>query len=210
MSKAIIIPAAGFGKRMGEIESKEMLISPQTHEPLINFSLNLAKLVQAKPIVITRETKQNLISHLEQKKIHPQIVGITKEWAHTVLLSKDSWEENNVLILPDVEFSPLGIVKDLFLALQNHELAFATFDVKIPNLWGMVFGQESGIHIAEKPSVNIDEAKAWGIIAFKKDKGEELFTKILESTDDHEYKKVQATYKILKVEKFIDLTRGQL
>jgi bifunctional N-acetylglucosamine-1-phosphate-uridyltransferase/glucosamine-1-phosphate-acetyltransferase GlmU-like protein len=212
MDRTIIIPAAGFGKRVGSLESKELLISPTTQKPLIDFSLSLAQKSNATPVVITRLKKRNLIEYLEEKKIQALIVDETKEWADTVLKSKAHWKKFNLLILPDSEFAPLSLIEDMFKQLETKDFVFATFKVEDVTKWGIYHPiNENSFSIAEKPHNSFHEQDlAWGLIAFRDTHGEELFSKILESHDDHQYKILNATSSTLYLNHFIDLTRGEL
>ena len=87
----IIIPAAGFGTRVGSPEAKEMLIL-QDQQPLIDFAIQLAKENQAVAHVITRKEKKSLIAHLQnQTAVNIQLIEPSKEWPDTILKSKDFW-----------------------------------------------------------------------------------------------------------------------
>ena len=58
---SVVIPAAGFGSRMGNPVAKEMLTNPGTGLKFVNLSLQQAKNMGAKIILITRKEKKELI-----------------------------------------------------------------------------------------------------------------------------------------------------
>lgn len=215
-ARLIIIPAAGFGTRMGAPEAKEMLPRPAgshlSGEPLIAWSLRLAKLTGARVHVITRPEKKSLIDYIHTQaddSISLQMVGATKEWPETLLLSEPYWQKSNIILLPDVDFSPDTIVEDLFCKMESNEsdLVFATIAKNGYRTWGVV-DQASNSH-CEKPLVATASACAWGVFGFQKEFGKAILQQMLESTFDHHWWKLPGRASFLSLERFEDLTRGK-
>ncbi len=204
----IIIPAAGYGTRIGSPEAKEMLTLSGT-QPLIDFSLNIAKLNQATAHVITRKEKKSLISYLENKEnVSLQTIEPSKEWPDTILQSKPFWEDYNLLILPDTRFAPLDRTTELLQALENYEMSVGYFNPDALNTWGAFDSQSTTYKLIEKPNIiDTKNLYAWGIIGFRKNVGEELFRLILESTLDHQFKTTSFSYQAIQLDYFEDLTR---
>jgi len=204
----IIIPAAGFGTRVGSPEAKEMLIL-QDQQPLIDFAIQLAKENQAVAHVITRKEKKSLIAHLQnQTAVNIQLIEPSKEWPDTILKSKDFWGDYNILILPDTRFAPTSIIPQLISDLSNHDITVGYFEPNQLDSWGAFDITSSSYRLIEKPKQeNTKNLKAWGIIGFRKNIGEELFKLILESTLDHQFKSTSFSFKATALEFFNDLTR---
>src|SRR3990167_336203 len=107
--RTMLIPAAGLGTRVGSPEAKEMLPRPAgvsfENEPMITMALQLAAECEAKPHVITREEKVSLVKYLSKMRtpladliappISVQLVGATREWPDTLLLSRPAWSDYN-------------------------------------------------------------------------------------------------------------------
>ncbi len=204
----IIIPAAGFGTRVGSPEAKEMLTLSGT-QPLIDFSLEIAKLNRATAHVITRKEKKSLISYLQHKdNVSLQIIEPSKEWPDTILQSKPFWEDFNLLILPDTRFAPLQRTTELLQGLKNYDLTVGYFNPNALETWGAFDNQSATYKLIEKPKMlDTKYLRAWGIIGFRKNIGEELFKLILESTIDHQFKTTTFSYQAIQLEYFEDLTR---
>lgn len=204
----IIIPAAGYGTRVNSPLSKEMLNIDGTG-PLINYALKIADENKADSIVITRSEKTNLVEHLTSfSSVKTLLCNQTLEWPETVLYSKDEWGDKNVLLLPDTRFSPVNIIPTLISDLDRYSLSIGAFDVSSnQNTWGGFDFTSPSYTLIEKPNTDFFNFKAWGIIAFKKEIGEELFTKILDSTFDHAWKKTNFNYISHDLNFFKDLTR---
>jgi hypothetical protein len=186
--------------------------SARAGEPLIAWSLHLAKMAGARVHVITRPEKNNLIEYIStyaDDSVAVQMVGETKEWPDTLLLSEPHWQKNNIVLLPDVEFSPDTIVNDLFCKLESNDsdLVFATIEKNGYRTWGVV-DKESLSH-CEKPLVATDSACAWGVFGFQKDYGKAILQQMLESTFDHHWWKLPGRSSFLSLEQFEDLTRDK-
>ncbi len=82
----ILIPAAGYGTRMGSPPAKEILHAPDTQSPLIERALSLTKKLGCRAHVITRKEKTSLIEYVIDYSNHNhlettiQIVNPTREW----------------------------------------------------------------------------------------------------------------------------------
>jgi|SRR5271165_5519077 len=203
MSKTLcIIPAAGLGSRMSmkHNESKEMLIDPCTHEPIIKWGLDLCKKHHIEPLVVTRKEKQDLIDYLALQGVNTLIIEPSGEWPTTVLASERLWYDNNILLLPDTRFQPENTIKHVEDALLLDKPAvFALHSVPDVSKWGMV--DLNGY--CEKPNDN-HSGWAWGLIGFKDYCGEELFSEML---DKGIYNEHAGFPNFLFLDKFTDLTR---
>lgn len=201
-----IIPCSGFGTRMNmkPNESKEMLedkIFDCKH--IIDYSLKQCKFFNLNPLVITRKDKKDLIKYLKQNKIEYMIYEPKpeEEWYHSVLASKDHWEENNLLILPDTRFNSIFCIEDIERGLKlGNNAVMALHEVADPSKWGIILNR--GYTLLEKPkNFKGDKFWAWGLIGFKHTYGQELFSsvKCLELTN------VGFVY----LKSFQDITRGK-
>lgn len=200
-----IIPACGFGTRMNMLphESKEMLIDPKTNQPLIQYHLDICKKYNIAPLVITRKIKKDLIKYLIDNDIdHIALDEGGSEWQQTILLTQSLWLTYNFLFLPDTRFEPETIIKDMLTSLKlGANYVFALHPVKDGAKWGIVQNYtlfEKHGYFGEIPENEDQNYDAWGIIAFHKECGEELFK---DST-----KLNNASFCFLN--KFIDLTRN--
>lgn len=215
----LILPAAGYGTRVGSPEAKELLPHPNTGLPLIEKSLNLAKENNWDVHVITRKEKQSLIEFLKnygKKKnlnIEIQIVDKTKEWPDSILKSENYWHQKNIFILPDTEWNPMNApVKLLEEINADSKIALGVFHVDDLSTWGAVSYKSEKVFFCEKPQEvfkrEYNSTKAWGLIAFDKSAGKLLFELLLESTFDHQWKVgPEIQYSIIELNSFFDLTR---
>ncbi len=185
-SKKLIIPAAGFGRRMGSPPAKELLLGSQGF-PMIEFALGIGRKLAIPSLVIVRREKTELIDYLQK---HPmfalgllqlQEIEPSAEWSATVLASQKSWVDHNLLVLPDTEFAPIDIVEKMFSSSKS--IQAAVFEVKDPKNWGVIQNiQAESFEIADKPeNLEVTRAKAWGLLGFDKNAGEVLFQSILGS-----------------------------
>lgn len=208
----LILPAAGFGRRVGSPPAKELLINPFTQRPLIDFYLDLAKSFSLDVLVITRKDKVELVDYLRAKgNLSVLLIGESLEWPDTVLKSKDWWREKNILALPDTYFSPLDTISDLVRSLDEFTFVAGTFDVLRPNTWGVL--EKAGKHyfVGEKPENWIElekkNGKAWGLLGFQKSVGALLFNILLESNMQKKWIQWPYDCKEHPLEFFKDLTR---
>lgn len=214
---SIVIPAAGFGSRMGGPISKEMLVNPATGLKFIDLSLQQAKILGAKVVLITRKEKKELIQYVtsfcEEQRLLLEVLEIqpTSEWPETVLMSEHCWTERNLLLLPDTDWQPSNFVQQLIQDWDRNpsEVIYGVFPSH-KNNWGYVKVVE-GLWLCEKPqsSIDLDGYQAWGMIGFKKEIGAKLFREHLTSTFDHQVKFLKISAQIKKMDAFFDRTRGE-
>jgi hypothetical protein len=205
----VLIPAAGFGKRAGFPESKEMLPRRCTGRPLIEQPILLALNRGWKPLVITRKEKRTLTAFVKAfKDCEILEVTETEEWPDSLLKSRDIWSDSNIVILPDTEFSPLEIIDEMNSKLrEGAESVFSVFEVSDASPWGMIAKRGNEYFLCEKPKVFSSHQLAWGLFGFKKNAGEHLLKMMLESTLDHQWKALKTSPMLLNLSGFSDLTR---
>lgn len=212
---SVVIPAAGFGTRMGLPLAKEMLVNPATGRKFINLSLQQAKVLGAKVILITRKEKKELVDYVslfcEEQHLLLEVIQIepTREWPETVLMSQHCWSEKNLLILPDTDWNPSDFLQDLIQDWEQNtsDVIYGVFESNKSN-WGYVKAGE-GLWICEKPAHPIEGFAAWGFIGFKKEVGSKLFREHLSSTFDHQVKFLRISARTKKMAAFFDRTRGE-
>ena len=217
----VIVPAAGFGRRVGSPESKEMLLR-EDGSYLIDFALDWARENECRCLVLTRKEKKNLIDYLnaksKQQDLQISIVSETRDWPETLLLSAPYWQKWNLVFLPDMSFEPRSALKDgLTLFKQNqsqvenepdlivwsHEISEAR------SSWGYILSEgPHKLHLAEKPKQD-RRGRAWGLYAFQSTIGLDLLRAQAASNRDHEWKMLALKCKEVFLESFRDLTRGQ-
>lgn len=199
---AAIIPCCGYGTRMNMPidKSKELLINPNTDEPLIEWHLELCKLFDIEPICIVRPEKQDLIDYLRISGVKTILYTPEEKqsWAETIYNNKDHYNEKNILLLPDTVFAPKKALKQVKNALYKYPLVFATHLVyDYPN-WGIVRPNK----LYEKPQSldfrYIQEA-AWGLIGFT---DAQIFKDLIDKKESD-----IKNYKVININKFKDLTR---
>ncbi len=208
-----IIPSAGYGTRMNckLNESKELMIDPVTGKYLIDYSLDLCYKYNIEPIVISRIEKEDLNSYLRSKEVeHIVLKKPGKEWAETVLKSQGLWAEKNILLLPDTRFTPESRFDDIKYQIDHgSKLVLGVHEVPemSQNKWGIV--ASNGIY--EKPNIKLDQYRglgttAWGIIAFRKEIGYNLFSRL---SENHQFlwKDDLVNPAIFRLDSFVDITR---
>lgn len=204
----VLIPAAGFGRRVGSPEAKEMLPDPQG-QPLIAAALDLALGRGWDVVVATRAEKKSLVQYLENRGVEILLLEPTQEWPQTVLKTKSVWREWNLLLLPDCRFQPEVILDEIWAQAQKSKArAYAgVFKVDSGRKWGCLRQNREGRwSIAEKPLEQKPEL-AWGIWLFHKDVGEELFQRCFDSQVDHSWQSLSFDLQTVELESFKDLTR---
>ncbi len=212
----VVLPAAGFGTRVGSPQAKEVQIGPEG-KPLIERALQQAA-IRGWPVhVITRKEKTQLIDYLKQYSVREnldvtvQIIEPSQEWPDTVLKSAPYWRKTNLLCLPDTSFEPQRIWDELIKALNTDpemDLSVASFKPKDFSTWGVFRKESDQVQICEKPREVKSETVAWGLIGFRAKKGEKLFQAQLASTFDHQWKDLSLRGQFFPLEDFKDLTRG--
>jgi hypothetical protein len=129
----------------------------------------------------------------------------TREWPETILSSSDLWHAKNILLLPDVRFSPASALQYTAQGLQERQslsLALHTVPADQTNKFGMVSAQDE--IITEKPQFWAESTtEAWGILGFTKDIGRPLF-EALGNRTPFRFPKYTA---FVKLNQFKDLTR---
>lgn len=208
MNSRILIPAAGFGKRVGSPIAKELLPHPKTGRPMIAETVDKAGGLGS-PLVITRAEKRDLIEYLAKNNIEYQVIDETREWPDTILAAKKYWLDTNLILLPDTDYSPISITSLLLNVLDFSEttVSLGVFKVDDFNNWGMIDLDSDTLCIADKPSFNKNNTLAWGLIAFCYSNGDTLFQAISNSNKDKLWKETGLKYKFFKLEHFSDLTR---
>jgi dTDP-glucose pyrophosphorylase len=219
----VLIPAAGFGTRVGSPAAKELFLGP-SGSPLIAFGLEQARLRGWPVHVITRKEKFELIQYLQGYRqqtgiqLEIQLIEPSREWPDTLLKSEPYWGEKNLLCLPDTVFEPLEIWDDL--ATANVDLAAATFKPADFSTWGVFrttapSGSQIGerrLWVCEKPQeqdVDTNTFQAWGILCWRKNAGQALLSAQLESGQDRKWRALNMTYKSFDLDLFQDVTRGK-
>lgn len=227
----MVLPAAGYGLRAQALGSKEILPLWQGR-PLIDFHLENALQFGMDVHLITRESKKDLIFHVEDfcKKAglssQIQLIETTGEWPLSVLKSQDFWRQRNILCLPDTVFSPNFLLQQILEMLSdNLKLVVGSFVPEIEkdrkfSQWGWMRSHESGLNhqerleIWEKPFLKSGFKReayvAWGVIGFQADVGETLFSALEESTQKKQKTFVMASSRILNLQSFSDLTRSRV
>lgn len=215
----VIIPAAGYGTRIGSPPAKEMLTRPGASEAFIDLPIRLSIQRGWRVVVVTRSDKSLLIEHIHHR--YPQVelclIGPTPDWQRSVLLSRGVWGERNLLWLPDVEFSPIAALDNVAAMLEDHDVAVAHHAVDTPRVWGHVW-QELGnstqgehFYVIEKPSGELMAGMfAWGLIGFKRDFGEKLLKAQWLSQKEQRPQRVEGRLGSCRLTHFEDLTRGTL
>lgn len=208
MSLKAIIPAAGYGVRMGMHvnESKEMLQDPNdSNKRIIDYSLDLCYKYGIEPVVISRIEKNDLNSYLNIKGVeHIILKKPGKEWAETVLKSSGLWGEKNILILPDTRFDEDIIPKLLNDLAWNHNsdvvAAVHEIDPKDSEKWGVIYNN----HIYEKcPNITASNL-AWGLLAWNgKSAALDIFYELTPGFKYTQWNDIP----YIKMNKFLDVTR---
>jgi hypothetical protein len=207
----ILVPAAGFGRRVGSPEAKELFLRDDG-TLLIDLAIQTGTQRGWPVHVITRPEKKTLIRYLEQfSNVTVQLIGATFDWPETLLLSEPHWHPWNLVFLPDMDFKPQSIVDDLqfMMSLEKADVITANHVVTDPQKWGLLWPEKDwGLTVGEKVPVNTSEPRwAWGLYAFKKHVGKELLTAQLESCRDHRLRHLQLRAASLQLHEFVDLTR---
>ena len=199
-----IIPCCGFGTRMNmeKHQAKELLDDSENNDcPIILWTIQQCKNNKIEPFCIVRKEKVDLIEYLKEQSVDFLITEPGKEWQDTVLKSKDYWADENILILPDTRWKPNHILRHMKDSIKFDDAVFALHKVQDPQNWGIIYHDM----IFDKPVCFSTEQNAWGLIAFKKHYGEELFNKINAISNKQRILK-NTSYVIL--DEFKDITRG--
>jgi len=221
----IIIPAAGYGVRMGKVPAKELLPHPKTRRPFIVEAIEKHKCLGSPFHIISRNDKMELNHFLYQMQkerkdisIDVQLIDPSKEWPETILRSEPYWFDWNLLLLPDADYTPLiteSVISDLLSVNEfefhfQNQAYFFVFNTMTPSLWSLVDISPESFDIVEKPSKEKERvsAQAWGLILFHRKVGKKLFRALLESSMDHQWKFMDFRAQTISLNDFEDLTRG--
>lgn len=169
MKKQVIIPAAGFGKRMNMApnQSKEMLLV--NGKPMIDWAIQHCIDAGLEVVVNTRSEKEDLVRHLLSYAKLGQIKLLLDpgdEWADTCLRAANVEYYHSLVLLPDTRFDNIKYVLDLFKHSEGWTKFIGTHTVKDPENWGIIDGNR----IVEKPDYAcVDtEVYAWGVLGVHK------------------------------------------
>lgn len=214
-SGVVLIPCAGFGNRVGRPPAKELLIDPETQRPMIERSLKEAHRLGFRAHIITRKEKTSLVDTVENiaQNLHLnyslQFVEPTQEWPDTLMQSYPFWEDQNLVLLPDTQWTANLASEILIQNLSEADISYGVFNPPSLTTWGCVkVENESQFSLCEKPtSPNLSEFSAWGLMAFRRDTGLLALNAHLKSTFDHQIHTLNARMKVFKLDNFKDLTR---
>lgn len=225
-SPTLLIPAAGFGTRVGSPPSKELYLRPDSNETLISGAIRWGEERHWPIVIITRRDKTVLNEYLfkNHPKVEVVIIDKSEDWQSSVLQSYESWGEHNILILPDVEFEPLSILDDIAKELNIYDIVGACHKVNDQENWGHIWKvNDNEYAVFEKPltSLNINtsnlnsfkfidyvqKSSAWGILGFRKKHGRKLLEAQWQSQREQFAVQVSGSFKLLELNKFVDLTR---
>lgn len=207
----VLIPAAGFGTRVGSPPAKELLLRPNSGEPLIQAPLMWAQERHWNAVVITRRDKQLLIDFLTLQfpMVKLCLVDSTPDWTTTMSLSHAYWTNKNILILPDVEFSPVDVLDQINIGLDDHDVMVGSHSVSDCQNWG--FLRKISAHlfeVSEKPNKALRaEERAWGVLGFRGSIGHSLFESQRQSQREDSPKVLEGRLGECPLDHFRDLTR---
>lgn len=209
----VILPAAGFGRRLGSPEAKEVL-PLWNGRPLIDKALSLAVDRSWPVLVVTRKEKVSLLEHLRKYpmlNIEVVLVEPTRDWPESLLATQNHWREWNLVTLPDTDYSPAGIWDEMSEFRSSEvDLVVAQHTVSDPERWGFLNFTEHGLSVGEKPQSTIGRAStAWGLYMFHKRIGQKLLQTQLQSQIEQRWMEIESIRgSALSLESFEDLTRG--
>ncbi len=216
----ILLPAAGFGRRVGSPPAKEMLLRYDTKKPLIEWSLDLARKRQWPVLVITRHEKKTLIEYLkkrqEEQVLNVHLIPETSDWQETILESSNHWRKKNLLILPDCNFQPTAALDLLNDKLDKIPIVLGVHRVSDPSNWGVIkadTNEQNKLLLCEKPihtfsGSTLLENWAWGLMGFRASIGTDLMKASLKSQKVKEFTRVPGLVELVELDFFEDLTRG--
>ena len=212
----ILIPAAGYGRRLGSPAAKELLSLSGSGKTLIEEALDLVASFGFSTVVITRKDKVEVIAYFKNKKQEErwgarlELLGIdfSSEWPDTLLKSQHLWGPRNLVLLPDTVFRPQNILAQMDEQLKVVDAVFATHVVDDGKNWVVIQRRGEDFWLCEKPQ-GIASAQAWGLFVFQKHAGQILLQNMLESTFDHQWRKLPSKVQFLELEGFRDLARGE-
>lgn len=197
---------------MGAPPAKELLPDPISGQPLIEYSLEIAKDCGASPLIISREDKTALTEYFANREEELLRILASREWADSLLQSEKHWLETNLVLLPDTRFDPPDAALRLFRLLeQGAKSAFAIFSAPSFETWGVLAEDSSGAwSICEKPrSVPMGwDGNAWGFFGFRAEYGREILEACLRSGEQNTWMPLSHAPFLIELKCFIDLTRA--
>lgn len=213
----IILPAAGYGRRVGSPPAKELFLHPKDKIELILRFLLLSHQYNFETLVISRADKIELNEFLLNKKREFNFTLLkiepTEDWMNTCLASHKLWHKKNILALPDTEFSPQEILLEIEKKLSRASIVYACHRVENPSGWGVIEKRENDYYIFEKNlshvKNNLNNYLAWGIIGFHSSHGKDLLLAHEKSQKEQIGVLLQNTIEILRLNHFLDLTRDK-
>ena len=143
----MIIPAAGWGRRVGSPASKELWPHPRyPQQSYLSVAVALAEQLQLKPLVLSRDSKKELNQWLHSSLSADEflIMPETREWVDTLLGSAAYWETKNILFLPDAWFEPAKkALQEIVSALDDVEWAWGMHQVPLSEVasWGVLLSR---------------------------------------------------------------------
>jgi hypothetical protein len=188
-------------------------------ETLIDQTIALSKALKWPALWILRKEKRDLNDYLKEKiSVDDEIIFVepTREWPETILKSSEYWFESNLVLLPDTVFSPKATLEHLYKKLNlGAEAVFALHEVREFKTWGVVCRRKQKFWLCEKPqdlSENLrnEQALAWGIFGFHKNRGEALLESMLKSTLTHNWFALPEKTETCRLDHFLDLSRDGL
>jgi choline kinase len=217
----LLVPAAGFGERMGFPPAKELLIRPGTNKPFIDWPLELAIERNWRVVIISRQDKLSLNQYIENyinnyilahEGVSPiQLLKISSstDWYDSVMQSESYWSNYNIVFLPDVYINPITILDYLSGGLVDNELVVARHSVIDPQNWGHIYDFNKKIYFIEKPKVElVPSSVAWGLFGFQKKSGMAVLTALWKSQIEQKIQVLEKTCTFFSLEAFYDLTRS--
>jgi dTDP-glucose pyrophosphorylase len=205
-----IIPAAGFGSRVGSPPAKELLLHPNGQR-FIDHTIDLAYKLNTQVLVISRKDKHALNEYLIEKQKHDKrlsllLIDQTPEWTWSVQLASPYFHQKNILLLPDSDWGTFDVGKDLLKSLDSSEISVGVFQVENPKVWGMIEVKENSLFMGEKP-LKTESHLAWGLISFQGSFGKIFWEKYKTTSQQHHMIPISTHFKILKLQWFRDLSR---
>lgn len=215
----LLVPAAGYGLRMGSPPAKELLNRPNSTKKFIDWPIEIALQNHWPITVISRKNKTALNDYLEQLKTQKQNLNLLNlvtidasiDWFDTLLQTKEYWGERNIIFLPDVDFGPQSILTELNESLEIFEVAAAIHHVTDPQNWGHIFENchnSECIDFFEKPKQPFKlQNRAWGLFGFRKKFGVSILKAQSESQKLQQAVSLKLKCRFIDLQYFSDLTR---
>lgn len=208
----VLLPAAGFGTRVNAdyVNGKELLTDPNTGLPLIQWSIEMARIAKADPLVISRRTKVGLNAEMERQGIPCLKVeeSALKEWPDTIILSEQHWERKNLMLLPDTRFPDAqDYIRLVERFLKHSDVVFLTIPLAEQDASKFAIYDYMTDWICEKPSEGVESrAQIICAIGFNNAVGRKLFEGL--SKRGEWFSIPKATISHIQIPWFKDITRS--